>query len=313
MNQENLEKIGLYLSVFVTLFMSALGISFGILIESDAILLDGFFNVVSFLMAIITLWVAWLQKQPENQYFQFGYLSFIPLVNGIKGLLIFVLSLFALTAAISAILHGGRTLNANLAVVYAAIAAAGCLITALIQKKIAQKNRSLMIEVDAKNWLINGLISLSVGVAFGVIVFIKDTPLSWFVPYSDSTLVIILVLVTLPVPISIIINSLKQLLLASPSLKVQQQIKKLFETKVKSFTFKKYWLRMTQIGNTIVVSIYWLLPEDFLFKGVEELDYIREEVSKILHQNYPDLIIDIIFTKDIKWAENIKIQGKADF
>lgn len=139
MNQENLEKIGLYLSVFVTLFMSALGISFGILIESDAILLDGFFNVVSFLMAIITLWVAWLQKQPENQYFQFGYLSFIPLVNGIKGLLIFVLSLFALTSAISAILHGGRTLNANLAVVYAAIAAAGCLITALIQKKLLKK------------------------------------------------------------------------------------------------------------------------------------------------------------------------------
>ena len=81
------------------------------------------------------------------------------MVNLIKALLIFLLSLFALTSAITAILHGGRTLNANIAVTYALIAAAGCLITALIQKKIAQKTRSLMIEVDAKNWLINGLIS----------------------------------------------------------------------------------------------------------------------------------------------------------
>ena len=47
----NQEKIGLNLSIFVTLFMSILGISFGIFIQSEAILLDGFFNVVSFIMA----------------------------------------------------------------------------------------------------------------------------------------------------------------------------------------------------------------------------------------------------------------------
>ena len=75
------DKIGLNLSIFVTLFMSILGISFGIFIQSEAILLDGFFNVVSFIMALITLGVAWLQKQPENENFNFGYLSFIPLVN----------------------------------------------------------------------------------------------------------------------------------------------------------------------------------------------------------------------------------------
>ena len=100
----NQEKIGLNLSIFVTLFMSILGISFGIFIQSEAILLDGFFNVVSFIMALITLGVAWLQKQPENENFNFGYLSFIPLVNLIKGLLIFLLSFFALTSAVTAIL-----------------------------------------------------------------------------------------------------------------------------------------------------------------------------------------------------------------
>ena len=308
MNQEKIETFGLNLSIFVTLFMSTLGIGFGIYVESEAILLDGFFNVISFIMALITLGVAWLQKQPENEYFNFGYLSFIPLVNLIKGLLIFLLSLFALTSAISAILHGGRNLNANLALIYALIASAGCLITALIQKKIAQKTRSIMIEVDAKNWLINGLVSLSVGVAFVVVILIKNTTLSWFIPYADSTLVIILVLITLPVPVKIIIDSLKQLLLASPRAKIQQEIKQLFDTIANSFPLEKYWLRMTQIGNTIFVRIYWLLPQDYNLKGIETLDHIREEVSQVIHQNYPDLIIDIIFTKDAKWAEDISIQ-----
>ncbi|MDJ0731871.1 MAG: cation diffusion facilitator family transporter [Crocosphaera sp.] len=310
MNQEKIEKFGFNLSIYVTLFMSTLGIGFGIFTESEAILLDGFFNVVNFIMALVTLRVAWLQKQPENEYFNFGYLSFIPLVNLIKGLLIFLLSLFALTSAITAILHGGKTLNANIAIIYALIAAGGCLITALIQKKIAQKTHSIMIEVDAQNWLINGLISLSVGIAFTVIIFIKNTPLSWFIPYADSTLVIILVLITLPVPVKIIIDSLKQLLLASPRAKIQQEIKHLFETTANSFPLEKYWLRMTQIGNTIFVSIYWLLPQEHNLKGIEELDNIREEVSQVIYANYPDLMIDIIFTKDAKWAEAIILRER---
>ncbi|MEL4897451.1 cation diffusion facilitator family transporter [Crocosphaera sp. Alani8] len=310
MNREKTEKFGLNLSIFVTLFMSALGIGFGVSIQSEAILLDGFFNVVGFLMALITLGVSWLQKQPENEYFNFGYSSFIPLVNLIKGLLISLLSLFALTSAITAILHGGRNLNANVAVIYALIAATGCLVTALIQKRIAKKTRSIMIEVDAKNWLINGLISLSVGAAFTIIIFIKNTTLSWFIPYADSTLVIIIVLITIPVPIKVIIDSLKQLLLASPSVKTKKEIKQLFETATHSFHLEKYWLRMTQIGNTIFVSIYWLLPPEYNLNGVEDLDHIREEVSQVIHQNYPDLIIDIIFTKDSKWAEDISLQKK---
>ncbi|MGK7884792.1 MAG: cation diffusion facilitator family transporter [Crocosphaera sp.] len=310
MNQEKIEKIGLNLSIFVTLFMSVLGISFGIFIQSEAILLDGFFNVVSFIMALITLGVAWLQKQPENEHFNFGYLSFIPLVNLIKGLLIFLLSLFALTSAITAILQGGRTLNANIAVIYALIASGGCLITALIQKKIAQKTRSVMIEVDAKNWLVNGLVSLSVGIAFTVIIFIKNTPLSWFIPYADSTLVIIIVLITIPVPIKVIIESLKQLLLASPSINIKENITQLFESTASPFPLEKYWLRITKIGNTIFVSIYWLLPPEYNPKGIEELDNIREEISTVIHQNYPDLIIDIIFTKDAKWSEDIIVREK---
>ncbi len=167
-----------------------------------------------------------------------------------------------------------------------------------------------MIEVDAKNWLVNGLVSLSVGIAFTVIIFIKNTPLSWFIPYADSTLVIIIVLITIPVPIKVIIQSLKQLLLASPSTNIQQNITHLFETVAKSFLLENYWLRITQIGNTIFVSIYWLLPGEYNLKGIEELDNIREEISQVICQQYPDLMIDIVFTKSSKWAEDIILREK---
>ncbi|MGK7943759.1 MAG: cation diffusion facilitator family transporter, partial [Microcystaceae cyanobacterium] len=300
MNSQKLEKIGLSLSSGVTLFMSVLGISFGIWIESNAILLDGFFNVVSFLMSIVTLWVAWLQNQPENQNFQFGYISFIPLVNLSKGLLIFTLSLFALVSAISTIIHGGRTLNANIAVIYALIAGIGCLITAFIQRKMADQTRSIMLGIDAKNWIINGLISLSVGIAFGLVSFVKNTSLSWFVPYADSTIVTIIVLITIPVPIQIIIQNLKQLLLGAPDSELQKKIKQILASVSQDLPKEKYWLRTTQIGNYIFVSIYWLLPPDFDNYTIRDCDLIRETIVSACQETFSELMVDIIFTQDAK-------------
>lgn len=308
MNSQKLEKIGLSLSSGVTLFMSVLGISFGIWIESNAILLDGFFNVVSFLMSIVTLWVAWLQTQPENQNFQFGYISFIPLVNLSKGLLIFTLSLFALVSAISTIIHGGRTLNANIAVIYALIAGIGCLITAFIQRKMADQTRSIMLGIDAKNWIINGLISLSVGIAFGLVSFVKNTSLSWFVPYADSTIVTIIVLITIPVPIQIIIQNLKQLLLGAPDSELQTKIKQILASVSQDLPKEKYWLRTTQIGNYIFVSIYWLLPPDFEDYTIRDCDQIRETIVSAFQETFSELMVDIIFTQDVKWAENLEIK-----
>ena len=68
---------------------------------------------------------------------------------------------------------------------------------------------------------------------------------------------------------------------------------------------------MTQIGNTLFINIYWLLPQDYILKGIEELDQIREEVSKVMSEDYPDLMIDIIFTKESKWAEDIILREKS--
>ena len=305
MTSDRLEKIGLYLSVGSALFMSILGISFGIAIASDAILLDGFFNVVTFLMAIVTLWIAWLQKQPENDQFHFGYLSFVPLVNLVKSLLVLVLSLFALFSAISTLLHGGRDLNASIAVIYAIIAATGCLITALIQRKLEQKTQSVMLHVDGKNWMINGLISLSVGIAFSLVNLIKNTNFAWFVPYADSTIVALIVCITLPVPMQLIGKNLHQLLLGAPKKEIQDRIRNIFTVAAEDFVYQKYWLRITQVGNTVFVSIYWLLPQDYLLKNIQELDRVREKIAGALNQEFHDLIVDVIFTQDEKWGENI--------
>ena len=292
--------------MFGTLFMSTLGISFGLWIQSEAILLDGFFNFISLIMAIASLWVSWLITQPSNKHFQFDYLNFIPLVNVIKGLLIFTVSLFALASSVIAILNGGRSLDAGLAVIYAIIAAAGCLIIALIQRHVGQKTNSSMVIVDAQNWFVNGLVSLSVGIAFTIVVLLKGSPFEWFTPYSDSTIVILVVLVSIGVPIQIIIQSIRQLLLAAPSSKIQRELNSILATAIEELPCTEYSVRMTETGQYIYVYLLWLLPQQEESNKVKEVDRYRTIVTKALQAYHENLNLDIIFTEDKNWFETRK-------
>ncbi|MGK7948730.1 MAG: cation transporter, partial [Xenococcaceae cyanobacterium] len=64
MNNHQLEQLALHLSMWGALSLALLGIAFGLFVPSEAIMLDGFFSFISFVMAGISLWVAWLVKQP---------------------------------------------------------------------------------------------------------------------------------------------------------------------------------------------------------------------------------------------------------
>ena len=309
MSNRQLEQLALQLSTWGALGMAVLGITFGLLTPSEAIMLDGFFNLISFVMAGVSLWVSWLLRQPDSEYFQFGYASFEPLVNLIKGLLVAILSLYALFSALDALLHGGRSLDAGVAIKYAAIAASGCLVIALIQTAIAKKTGSPMVKVDSKNWFVNGVISLSVGIAFLIVAFIKGTPWSGFVPYADPIIVTALTVITSPIPILIVIESLKQLLLGAPKSSIRRRIEELFEAAAEDFPCEQHWLRITQVGRSLYLHIYWLLPEAFELTSAKQLDRIRQKITAVLQQEYADLNIDIIFTQDAQWAETMNPQG----
>jgi len=300
-NLRSLEQKSIYVSFFTTLAMSIFGIGFGIFIQSDAVMLDGFFNVVNCLMAAASLWITWLTQKSENQSFNFGYAGFVPVLNLSKGLLVFGISLFAFTGSLMALFHGGTEAKTGIAVVYAAIAATVCLIVALIQKQWAKKTNSPIVKVDAQNWLINGMISLAVGVSFSIATFLASTPLKWLVPYSDPTIVLILVCIAFPIPVMVILTNLKQLMLGAASPAIQTKIKAIVQEAIANFPYAKYALRMTEVGQVIYVHFYWLLPDSQQQIPLSDLDQFRGEMIKVISQELPNITVDIIFTQDLEW------------
>lgn len=129
------ESSTLAFSAFMALLIGCAGITATLASNSQAILLDGLFNLIYFSVALVTIKVSKLASRPDSESYPFGYSYFESLVNLCKGLLILGVSIFALVDAIAALLTGGREISAGLAVIYALFATAACSLTAWVMHR----------------------------------------------------------------------------------------------------------------------------------------------------------------------------------
>jgi cation diffusion facilitator family transporter len=302
-DQSKLEQRGLQLSVWGALGMAVLGIGFALLTNSQAVLLDGFFSLIGFGIGLISLKVAQLVQQPGDEEFQFGYAAFEPMLNLGKGLIIALVTLFAVFSAAEALLHGGRPINSGSAVIYAVIAAVGCLIIATYQRRLSRRVNSPLLAVDAKNWLIDGLISGGVAIAFVAGVFLDRGPLAHWVDYLDPVLVILLAAATAIIPIHIIRTSLWEALLGAPSRQTQQRLVAALRAVLDAHGAKEHRFRTTKAGRMHYVMMHVILGGDTASVDIARLDRLRDELERAIPAELAPCELDVIFTNERKWME----------
>ena len=297
------EYRALRLSAWMNLGWAALGIGFGITTESTAIMLDGYFSLVGFVMALVTLRVATLVVQPPDEHFHFGYAQFEPFLNAVKGLLMLGVSGFALASAVTALLHGGREVNPGLAIVYAVIAMAGCFLVGAVQRRTAQRTGSPMLAVDAKNWLVDGAMSTVVALAFGAAWLLGRSSRADLVPFIDPLLVIGMVVAIAFVPIGILKESLREILTFAPDPAIQAQVRDRVEGALGDLPVASRQIRMMKVGRYLYILNQIVLSPEFRPGRVGELDLVRERIASALEGVEPTPVVDTLFTEDARWTE----------
>jgi cation diffusion facilitator family transporter len=292
------ERRALILSAFGALIMAALGFGFALLTRSEALMLDGLFSLLGFVMTLGAIRISRLVYEPGNMQFQFGFAGFEPLFNLIKGLVIIFISLLAAYSSIVAIQAGGREIEIGWALVYASIVTIGSIIVFLLLSRAAKKTASPLLQVDAKNWMIDGAITAAVLVGFLVIYFVRDTQWSWIVPYADPMVVLVLVVISLPIPFIIIKSSVKELLLGAPDLKLQQSLREKMLPVLQGKGYLKGGTRLAKTGRMIYLYVFILLDETQADPSVIEQDAVRHKLTSELKTLYMDIEVDIFFTRD---------------
>jgi len=301
--KSQLERRALKVSLCGALFMALLGFSYAFHTHSEAILLDGVYSLVGLLLDLLTLQVAVLVQRPEDDHFQFGYAQFEPLLNLFKGLVFLGICVFATISALKTLLAGGREILLEDALVYSILATIGCIATAAYTRRAAKKSQSDLVGVSAKGWILDSAFSLAVLFAFLLGFLMQGSAFASYLPYLDPILVLILVALALPVPIGVLRDSLQEVVLMAPSVKLQQTIHDKLQQVIQDLEFEHYKVRVVKVGRLIYANIYLLAREGQKDRTLEELDATRNQIYRSIGTISDQLTLDVVITGNREWVE----------
>ena len=169
------ENKGLVISAVGAATVGCVGLIFSKLTGSQVILLDGAFNLVYFVISLLTIKVSKLVFQGDDEHFPAGYSFFEPLINGIKGVLILGITGMAMFNAAASLFSGGRTILPGRALIYGVFAVVTCWAVAWLLKKQTRESSSPLLKADADSWIVNTVTSSAVLVTFIAVGIISNT------------------------------------------------------------------------------------------------------------------------------------------
>lgn len=298
-----MEKRAIRLSMVFSFIAGSLAAVFAFATRSEVVMLDGIYFYISFALAGFSLKIIQLIEQADDERYNFGYAAFEPMLNVCKGIIIGFVGLLALFSAIDALTHGGRSIHTGFAAVYAVVIMLGSGILAVAQSRLAKKTGSSLLRVDAQRWLIDSLIAATVCIAFLIVLSLERTALKPYSDYADPAIVIALMLITAPMILKIILANMRELLWGAPEIDLQHRLDERIGEIIRSHTSGKYWLRLVKMGRRLYVNLYLLVPKASDLSDVDQFDTIREKVSTACIDENQHVTVDVIFTRQSKWAE----------
>lgn len=296
------ERAALWLSAAAALTVGCAGLGFSVVTGSQAILLDGAFNLTYFVTALLTIKVSRLVVQPDTEDFPFGYSFFEPLINGFKGVLILGISMLALFDAATALFSGGRSIVIGPAIGYGVFATLACGATAMLLHRAHRSTRSPLVGVDAENWMLDGIISGAVLLAFCAVPAVEAMGWSRAVPYVDPLLVTAVVLISLGIPVRMAWRAVVELLNRAPPPEERAPIVATVKEVLADLPASAVYVRMIRPGRTLYVVAHVVVPDDLSIDSVSTLDGVRRRVDTALRRTHTNVFVDVVFTADPYWA-----------
>jgi cation diffusion facilitator family transporter len=284
------------------LMISVLGFVFALLTRSQAIMLDGVYALVSVVMTVLAGQVARLVERPSSQRFHFGYAHFEPLLNLVRGLLIFAICAYALIATVEVLLRGGREIHAEVAIFYTALSAIWSVGVFWYQRRLARQLGSPALAVDARTWLVDGVLYVGETGGFFIYLLLLPTALAPWLRYADPIFVLIVVGFLMKVPITTIREAVREVLHRAPPAEVQHEVRQRLAAALAGLPARKTHARMVDVGRFFFVLIHIVVDEGFGSRPVSELDQIRRQVEKSLREVHDRVVLDVVFTADEYWA-----------
>ena len=296
------ERGALWLSGIAALGLGVLALVAAVATGSVAILLDAAFNLTFFLIALATLRVAQLVRQPDDEDYPFGYQQHEPLINLVKALLVIAVSAYALVDSILVLVRGGAEVAAGSALVYSALALVVSGAVWLRLRRAAPALRSPLVDNDLANWMVNTAIAAGMVLAFATALLLDATGRGGAAASIDAAFVVAVVVLTIAVPLREARDALGGLLQEAPDDTTLDAVRADVARALAGLGEERFYLRVQKPGRTTYVLLHVLLPPDGQGLTIAEADRWREKVLAGLAPRHAPLDLDMVFTGDPVFA-----------
>ena len=295
--KSELEASLLRLSIGATLLVSGLGMLFGLVSGSLAILFDALFSLVDAGITWLMLIVARLVAQESNQKFQNGYWHLEPLVVALKAGVLMMLVVFGFLGALQSLQAGGHTPELGPAIGYTVLVVLICTATWFWMWRQNARLNSALVTLDMKAWAMSGVMTAALLVAFLAARAMQGTALEPYVPYVDPAILVLLSLAVLPVPWKDAKIAFRDIFGIAPQA-LDEQVQEVMDAFVERHGFESYESYVTANGRANFIEISVLAKPGMPARTIEHFDVLRSEIGDAIGCAGPDRWLTIVFTAD---------------
>jgi cation diffusion facilitator family transporter len=294
------EQGALKLSILVTALMGLTGVAAGFMIGSGAIMFDGIYSFVDVMLTFGALAVSKLLNQEPTKRFQFGYWHLEPLVGVIESAILVTACVYAIINALQGLKSGGHSVSYGFGLVWAGIMCVSGVAMAAYVGRLARDQGSILLKVVSRGWLLSGLLSLALLVAYSIAVALDNSAYSHWVPYVDPAVLLCMSLALLPIPLKTLTAAIREVLEVAPQ-DLDQSVRSVLDDMTKERGFVRYSSHVAQVGRVRFVEIHILVPADYRVETVRAVDDIRREIAARLEASWPQTWLTVDLTADPEW------------
>lgn len=284
------------------LFFALVGIGWGLYIDSEMIMFDGVYSFISLLLSIISISICKFIAKKDKINFPFGKKALEPIVVAFKSIVLIIMCSITLNNAIKTVVTGGNPVDVGFALGYSIISVIGCSLIYYYMRSKGKQLNSDIVKAESSQWLMDAGISVGVLVGFVIVLVIKNTSLSYLTIYVDPAMVIITSFIFLKVPISQLISVSKEIILVKANDEINNDIYVIVKDIEEEYNFEDSITRVSKMGSSLRIEIDFIFNGDSKMESLEEMDTVREKISKKTNHLEYDKWLNVSFTGNKKWA-----------
>lgn len=299
MEIDKIESSALKVGIIISLIMALAGWVTYYFTDSEAMLLDGNFSMISVAATLIALLIS-KHKHKKTKTFPFGSYIYESLFVFVKGLLILGVITIAGIQNIKKILDYANGINIepvkiDLILIYVTFIIVLCFglyfYLRTINKKIDHKSPILNIEMQSS--LTDGFLTLGIGIVFIIILFIPDgSSLAFLKDIGDATIVLIICLVFIGMPLKIIKESFIEI---GGGVLQDHSSRELIEETIEqslSPNLEKQSSYISKLGSSYFIAIFVTSKSNII--EIDSIEAFKKELLKQLGPKFQNIKVEVI-------------------